>query len=190
MTQLRARTRIGPDPLAVDMPELVHEFEQMIESIGSHVVYVRLDKRRKHDCWDSVRQQSAGLDLCPECYGMGFEIAMERHLARNWFPSPGGAQSQAYTQTWPGMLMDAYTVVAFKPVVRPQLGDLVFRVEWDKNTGLPLNLLEALEIRKVNDMREEQGYLVYYQCYATVSGVNRVVVEDLLRKETRIRVID
>ena len=184
-----AKTRLRPDMGLVREPDLRREFATPLQEWGSHVLLVRVNKNVHHKCWDPVRQQAEGLSECPECYGTGKLITIERHLSRYWSEAPPGRESQAMTQAIPGLLMVGYESFTFKPVARPHEEDLIFKVEWHP-AGNVHNLLGAYEIKKVIDLRQEQGVLVFYKVYASNAAINAGAVEALLRQETRIRVVD
>ena len=182
-------TRLGQDSTLVNAPDLVTRFEEFVRENGSHVIYVRINKEMNHECWDPVRQQANGLNVCPICYGTGHPISIERNLCRAWREAPAGRESEAMTQTWPGIQVVGYRSFAFLPKVRPAIQDIILEIEWMPD-GRVRNLIMAYEIKNVEALREEQGIIVYYKCYGAYASVNNLTIEKLLRKETRIRLVD
>jgi len=190
VTRLDSKTRLRVDIRKVSTPELVAEFEQTMDEIADHVLYIRRDRAQAHRCLQAIRQQSRGLGFCPTCYGTGNPIIIERHLGRHWSQASPGKLTRSYERVDPGMLSTPSTNVFLKPVAHPKPGDLIVRVEWNKVTMVPVSIIEILSIEAVTDEREEQGILVFYQCFCQVESINVAAFESLLRKERRIRVID
>jgi len=192
-TPLGSRSRLRADASRIRQPELVHEFEQFLddnEGIGSMVLYLRRDLDVKHECWQTTSQHSRGIKACPECYGTGYAVSIERHVARDWGEASPGRQAQSYPQTEPGRVPNPSHSFAMKPNARPKVGDFIFKVEWNEATEMVLNLIEAHEVERVEDKRQEQGVLVFYKVYCQGAGVNEREVERLLRQEQRIRIVD
>ena len=189
-TRLRSNTRIGTNPAFVQEPELVREFRNIMNEWGSHVVYLRRHVHIKHQCWVTTKQQPEGLSVCPACYGTGRSISLERHLAKDWTEASPGRLVQSADHAEPGIIESPAQSLAVKPIVKPKVGDIIFRVEWNTNTLRPHNLIEAYEIARILDMREEQGILAFYKCFCNVAHINKEAVELLLRQEMRIHIVD
>ena len=184
------QTRLKPNPKRVREPDLTREFRQFMDESGSHVLYIRRDTNVHCSCWDPVAKQPEGTTFCSECYGTGFRIQIERHLARYMAESTPGRLANAYEQFDPGRIYSSIRSIFFKPGARVKVGDIIFRVEWNQANRRPMNLIQILEIKDVDDARQEQGIAAFYKAYCETIFINKHSVEQQLREETRIMVVD
>ena len=184
------QANLGIDTNKIVQPELVREFDNTLNNWGHRVVYVRIDPNVHRECWDPVAHQPYGGKACMECYATGYQVQLERHLFRTFMESTPGRLASSFEQTDPGKMYTSLKSGYLKPKVRVQLDDLIIRVEWNRRTEVPMNIINILRIADFDDLREEQGVLVFYKVYCDTIHINRRTFEDQIRKETRIIVVD
>lgn len=188
----RFSNRIDHSHALVKGPDLVSEFKKAIFDWGEHLFYVRRDKNAHCPlCWDPVSNQPESPRQCIECYGTGHVVRVERHIGRYMSESTPGRLSQSYNQQEPGKLYTTLRSVFLKPAAQPGLDDIIIRVsQWNRAVVRPISVTQILVIKEVEDMRQEQGELAFFKTYSETLSINRDLIQDKIRKEDNVLVID
>ena len=186
-----SQIEVGGISSKVGSPYLTPELDDFTKETGSHIIYLRRYTDMKHKCWDPIRSQPAGIKVDPICYGTGYVISLERRRVRDYGQATPGRETQSSDDASPGRIDSSFRVFIMLPDANPKVIDMIFRVSWVRpEYNRVESLIEAHEIQRVSDFRDEQGILVYYKVYCIRASINHNTIDYLIRNDQRVQIVN
>jgi len=178
-----------PPDFSIEGLDLREEFENFLRQHGHYIVYIRRDTNIRCRCWDFTANAPSSDKSCPRCYGTGYKVSLERHLMRKAITgSPLGLAATLQSRE-PGQFLTPSFIGYFKPLLRPQAGDKVVEVTWDRNTGALVRITAMYEVSTIDDKRQDGGELVFYTLWGDRESINIPAKEAQLKIDT-VLVVD
>ena len=154
---------------------LRHESKTLTDEFGIDVLYIRNCKFVRCRCFDDLNK--AGDPNCKLCFGTGHFASIEKIQA---IESSNSAYSSdnSITQLPIGVTDQKNAIYYIRHPFVPKERDMILKVTWDKQ-GYPIDIVKALEIINVYEMRGDKGRVELNGCLVN----NRT---DLVRPFTKI----
>ena len=154
---------------------LRHESKTLTDEFGIDVLYIRNCKFVRCKCFDDLNK--TGDPNCKLCFGTGHFASIEKIQA---IESSNGAYSSnsSITQLPIGVTDQKNEIYYIRHPFVPKERDMILKVTWDKQ-GYPIDIVKALEIINVYEMRGDKGRVELNGCLVN----NRT---DLVRPFTKI----
>ena len=139
---------------------LRHEAETLTNEFGIDVLYIRNCKFVRCRCFDDLNK--TGDPNCKLCFGTGYFNSIEKIKA---IESSNSAYSSdnSITQLPIGVTDQKSEVYYIRHPFVPKERDIILKVTWDKQ-GYPVDVLEALEIINIYEMRGDNGRVELNGC--------------------------
>lgn len=132
--------------------DLREETAGLINQNGIDILYVRQQRFVRCTCFDDLNK--TGDPKCQKCFGSGYFTSIQKIRSFKSSNVPYSS-SNAIASTNVGEINQKNELYYFNHNVLPQPKDLILKVTW-KN-GIPVDVLEVLEIVAVNEFRADNG---------------------------------
>ena len=168
---------------------LRHESKTLINEFGIDVLYIRNCKFVRCKCFDDLNK--TGDPNCKLCFGTGHFASIEKIQAIESSNSAYSSNS-SITQLPIGVTDQKNEIYYIRHPFVPKERDMILKVTWDKQ-GYPIDIVKALEIINVYEMRGDKGRVELNGCLVNnrtdlvipftkiLSSLPRKVVSPLLK---------
>lgn len=139
---------------------LRHDAKLLTDEFGIDVLYVRNCKFVRCRCFDDLNK--TGNPDCPLCMGTGYFASIQKVKT---IESSNSAYSSTNSieQTNIGATDQKNEVYYIRHQFNPKERDMILKVTWDKQ-GYPVDIVQALEIVNVYQMRGDKGRVELNGC--------------------------
>lgn len=168
---------------------LRHESKTLTNEFGIDVLYIRNCKFVRCKCFDDLNK--TGDPNCKLCFGTGHFASIEKIQAIESSNSAYSSNS-SITQLPIGVTDQKNEIYYIRHPFVPKERDMILKVTWDKQ-GYPIDIIKALEIINVYEMRGDKGRVELNGCLVNnrtdlvipftkiLSSLPRKVVSPLLK---------
>ena len=168
---------------------LRHESKTLTDEFGIDVLYIRNCKFVRCKCFDDLNK--TGDPNCKLCFGTGHFASIEKIQAIESSNSAYSSNS-SITQLPIGVTDQKNEIYYIRHPFVPKERDMILKVTWDKQ-GYPIDIVKALEIINVYEMRGDKGRVELNGCLVNnrtdlvipftkiLSSLPRKVVSPLLK---------
>lgn len=163
------------------MDTIRNEFNDLINKHGHRVLLLRSGRERRCSCWNE-KTSEASKD-CNLCFGLGYTVTVEQHLARAAITSIPETLSRAKKTYDFGSMAAPSRVFYFKRTVKPKVSDLIIDCEFDIRNMPILDNYSVYEIGTVDLLRGEGGDLSFVKTYCGLETINMEIIFRNVRKK-------
>lgn len=133
------------------MTDLRLELDQLLQDYGHYILLIRQDKKVK----------------IPKSYknnlGLRYAYTIEKHICRSETASVPETLPRINQGQLPGEMAIASKMFYLKHDVRPQKGDLIVEIEWDKDKPIIDEYTSIYEINYPEPLRGDGGRIEYFR---------------------------
>jgi hypothetical protein len=156
--------------------------EDLIDTYGVYVVYLRRDTRYRCTCWQENTEE---IDRThSDCWGTGYKVYVEKHRALRHKVMPTTQKEYAIPPTILGLLQQQGLYFYMKRGAWPKALDRILYVEWNvgqedvPQMGRVTRLVDTNEINSSEPITYERGVSVAHECAAhSVEGTHELYEE-------------